>query len=61
VPSGTRLNLTDYSPTQRFTFGQVIDLATGKTGYVSLFNWSAYMTGSYTTTWQMQTWPVPPG
>ena len=61
VPNGTRLKLTDYSPTQRNTFGQVTDLATGKTGYVALYNWTAYMTGSYTTTWAMQTLPVPPG
>ena len=61
APNGTHLKLMDYSPTQRNTFGQVTDLATGKTGYVALFNWSAWMTGSYTTTWQMQTWPVPPG
>jgi hypothetical protein len=61
APNGTHLKLTDYFPMQRNTFGQVIDPATGKTGYVSLFNWSAWMTGSYTTSWQMQTWPVPPG
>ncbi len=61
VPRGTHLKLTDYSPTQRNTFGQVTDPATGKTGYVALFDWSGYMTGSYTATWTMQTWPVPPG
>ncbi len=61
VFNGTHLNLTDYSPTQRNTFGQVTDPTTGKTGYVSLYNWTAWMTGSYTTTWTMQTLPVPPG
>ena len=61
TPNGTHLKLTDYSPTQRNTFGQVTDLATGKTGYVALYNWTAWMTGSYTTTWTMQTLPVPPG
>ncbi len=61
IPVGTRLQLTDYSPTQRLTFGQVTDPATGMTGYVSLFNWTAWMKGEYTTTWTMKTWPVPPG
>jgi hypothetical protein len=61
VTNGTRLKLTDYSPAQRNTFGQVTDPATGKTGFVALYNWSAWMTGSYTTTWTMQTLPVPPG
>jgi hypothetical protein len=61
VYSGTYLKLTDYSPTQRNTFGQVSDLATGKTGYVSLYNWTGWMKGSYTTTWTMQTLPVPSG
>ena len=59
--NGAHLKLTTYSPTQRNTFGQVTDLATGKTGYVSLYNWTAWMKGSYTTTWTMQTLPVPPG
>ena len=61
APNGTHLTLTDYSPTQRNSFGKVINPATGNTGYISLYNWSAYMTGSYTTTWTMQTLPVPPG
>ena len=61
APNGTHLKLTDYSPMQRNTFGQVTDPITGNTGYVPLFNWSGYMTGSYTTTWTMQTLPVPPG
>jgi hypothetical protein len=59
--SGARLELTDYFPTQRNTFGQVTDPKTGKTGYIPLFNWTAYMKGSYTTTWTMKTLPVPPG
>jgi len=61
VTNGAHLKLIDYSPTQRNTFGQVTDPATRKTGYVSLYNWTAWMTGSYTTTWTMQTLPVPPG
>ena len=61
VTNGAHLRLTDYSATQRNTFGQVTDPATRKTGYVSLYNWTAWMTGSYTTTWTMQTLPVPPG
>ena len=61
VMRGAHLRLTDYSPTQRNTFGQVTDPATGKTGYVPLYNWTAWMTGSYTTTWTMETLPVPPG
>ncbi|HUI88779.1 MAG TPA: hypothetical protein VLX61_08625 [Anaerolineales bacterium] len=61
VVTGAHLTLTDYSPTQRLTFGQVTDPATGMTGYVSLFKWTAYMKGAYTTTWTMQTLPVPPG
>ena len=61
VYHGTRLQLTDYSPTQRNTFGQAIDPVTRKSGYVALYNWTAWMTGIYTTTWTMKTLPVPPG
>ena len=61
VHHGARLQLTDYSPAQRNTFGQVIDSETKKSGYVVLYNWTAWMTGLYTTTWTMQTLPVPPG
>jgi hypothetical protein len=60
VSIGKLLQLTDYSPMQRVTFGQVTDPANGKTGYISLFDWSK-PSGSYNTTWTMQTLPVPPG
>ena len=60
VLNGTHLKLTAYAPMQRVTFGQVTDPETGKTGYISLFDWSK-STGSYNTTWTMQTLPVPPG
>ena len=60
VPVGTHLKLTGYFPMQRVTFGQVTDPATGKAGYVSLFDLTK-PSGSYNTTWIMQTLPVPPG
>jgi hypothetical protein len=60
VADGTHLKLMAYSPMQRVTFGQVTDPETGKKGYISLFDWSK-STGSYNTTWMMQTLPVPPG
>jgi len=60
VSGGSHLKLTAYAPMQRVTFGQVTDPETGKTGYIALFDWSK-STGSYNTTWMMQTLPVPPG
>jgi hypothetical protein len=60
VPAGTRLTLTDYSPEQRDTWGQVIYSSSGQSGYVLLSLWSG-STIIYTTDWQMQTLPVPPG
>ena len=60
LPNGTHLKLTAYSPMPRSTFGQVTNPVTGNTGYVSLFDWSK-SSGSFNTTWTMQTLPVPPG
>jgi len=59
VMKGSVLTLTDYYPLFNRTYGKVTDPATGISGFVSL----AYYIGRtllYTTTWTMQTPPIPP-
>jgi hypothetical protein len=58
---GDSLVLDDYYPIFNRTYGHVTDTRTGVIGWISLAYYPRPSYVLYTTDWQMQTPPVPPG
>jgi hypothetical protein len=54
--TGTPITITAYQPVQTRTFAQATDGVSGKSGCATLY----YAPVGYTTTWKMDSMPVPP-